>query len=207
MSVRFKLPPEFQIGLTALLAAHVLGFLWIRNANIRYTGIALGLYWLLAVLYINWIARLAAARKDGGVAIDKEEEALLSLSIEEAKRRATSVLRDQRRFTVMVRPGVDDTLLKVLAPGLAQFFSEYESVRAVRGDLYLARNAISASSLKGGLIRIGTDIEHSEVVVKPGDEPVYVTDGTESADEELETYPSIYHHVLITDHTLYGDQG
>jgi hypothetical protein len=127
------------------------------------------------------------------------EKEILVLSIGEAKRRCESLFSDTRIFKCVESTTGGDANIDWLAPYLRELFSRYETIEAIYGDARLGRREIAPSELDSRFIRIGTGIEHTQLVVKPGEEIVYVIDGSETTDDELKenSYPSIYHWLLI----------
>jgi len=119
-----------------------------------------------------------------------------ALPLAEAKAAAERLLADPTLFAVRKSPAGGDTDLSVLSPLLREFFSQFESVEAQRGDLRLDRRALRPSRLDSRYITLGSDIE-TEIAAMPGRDAVYQLDGFEPPVFESEPSPSIYHYIVM----------
>jgi hypothetical protein len=129
------------------------------------------------------------------------ERQVFDVPLEDAKKEVAGYLADPAKF--MIEPAQTGLVLPptvdALPPLVSEFFAAYDSVEETEGFVWLSRRNIARSEIDGQLIRIGLDAERAEIVVKPGAEDVYVTDGTEArtGDGSIESYPTIYHFLLF----------
>ena len=63
--------------------------------------------------------------------------------------------------------------------------------------MVLNRAEIGESSLCKGFLKVGTDIDFTEIVARPHEDTVYMIDGSET-EQELsgEGYPTIFHYIV-----------
>ena len=127
------------------------------------------------------------------------------LPLAEAKRRALAALADPSRFEC-VREPVAGALPGDLPSLVRELFSTYSSVKAVAGEAHLSREQAGPARYRRGFVRIGTNLDDTELVVRPGEEPVYEIDGSEADEREIEQggIPTVYHWILVTEEVLYG---
>jgi hypothetical protein len=144
-----------------------------------------------------FLLKLMESMRSKGSAETKAKERIqnvLSLPFEEVKERALALVADPRRFKYVRSTLSDNTDIEKLGPSLKDFFSNFESIEQVGGDFSVSRSAVGKSSLRQGFLKIGTDFAHSELVVRPGrDEVFIVTD----ADHVLDGLPTIYHNIYL----------
>ena len=82
------------------------------------------------------------------------------------------------------------------SPALQKFFSRFETVREIKGETSLDRNQIGTSALREGYLKLGTDMDFTEIVAKPNEDTIYIIDGSEPRDQPLEeSFPTIYHYI------------
>ena len=62
------------------------------------------------------------------------------------------------------------------------------------GDFSAARGAVNKSSLRPGFLKIGTDYADSELVVRPGEDRVFIVTDSE---HKLDGLPTIYHNIYL----------
>ncbi len=83
-----------------------------------------------------------------------------------------------------------------LGPATRTFFSKYDTVRTRGGGFRLASADVRPSEYARGYLSIGHS-EDWEVVLKPGTDEVFVVEGSEAGQAEMEVrFPSVYHLVL-----------
>lgn len=118
-----------------------------------------------------------------------------SLSIEQAQALVEGIVAKGEK--VVVEP-VDGTpaFAEKLGPATRQFFARYGSLSTRRGGFRLAASEVHASEYMNGYLSIGHS-EDWDVVQKPGRNEVFVIEGAESGETEMEVcFPSVYHLVL-----------
>lgn len=138
-----------------------------------------------------------------------------ALTQEEAEKRALMLLYDAKLYRILESPALGDSL-PLQGTVLRKFFLRFETVREIKGDTCLDRNHIGISALREGFLKIGTDMEHTEIVAKPNEDTIYIIDGTEPKDQPLEEgFPTIYHYIVagysnqveLDDKQQVGDRG
>jgi hypothetical protein len=153
---------------------------------------------VLAFVYFAIIRVLARWRKSGELYERIEEELAMAraLSLREAEEKALSLLSDGGKYRVVEKPSPTDTQYP-LGPVLREFFSRFEKVTEIKGETSLDRSEIRPSTLREGFIKIGTDIEHAEIVARSKEDVIYVIDGTEPDGPQAEEgFPTIYHYLV-----------
>ncbi len=139
--------------------------------------------------------------------LEAKEAELAALDIESANALAEKVLGDPARFRCADDPVDEFPHYRELASGMRALFRKYRSVEAVHGDFRLSRADIAPSCLRDGVLTIGSDVEHSEIVVLPGEETVYCIDGMEPEETwRDDRQPSIYHWILLIDFICHEDR-
>ena len=133
---------------------------------------------------------------------NRVEEALNQirlLSLDEAKSQGEDVLMYSTRFKCTKAELSDDAKIHNLAPCLRELFSRFAIIEAVDGEMYLSRQEIRAAEFNSEFLRIGTDFDSTELVVKPQEEIVYEIDGSEITEDQIRqaSYPSVYHLLLF----------
>lgn len=191
-----------QIWSSLTLGALLVAYLASGRNLFRLAGIfALSLL-LLALLFFGLVRLLSTWQKSSKSYIEAEKHlaAVCALSQQQAEEKALALLLDTDEYRTIENP-ISEVSLHSLGPQLQKFFSRFESARQIKGETFLDRNQIGPSSLRVGFLKIGTDIEHAEIVVRTNDDRIYAIDGTEQEDRSLEEeFPTIYHYILA-----YGD--
>lgn len=119
---------------------------------------------------------------------------VVALPFDDVKQHALELIADSRRFNCITGSLSFNSEIERLGPVLQDFFSHFESVKQVNGDFFVSRQAVGNSSLRPGFLRIGSDFADSELVVRPGEDRVFiVTD----ADHVLDGLPTIYHNICL----------
>ena len=87
-------------------------------------------------------------------------------------------------------------LSESLSPATKEFFSRYGTLRTRRGGFRLAASEVHFSEFMRGYMSIGHS-EDWDVVQKPGHDEVFVIEGSETCEDEMEVrFPSVYHLAL-----------
>ncbi len=133
----------------------------------------------------------------------QRQQEVLALSVEDAYRQAELLLVNPQKFYCipLAQPAEN---FDVLAPNLQALFSRFKTIEAVDTEYFLERELISPFGWdceespwrKHQFWQIGAGHEHSIILVKPHQEGVYDTDGTDD-DLEEPSYPTIYHWLLM----------
>ena len=158
-------------------------------------SILASLYFVTVRLIVMWSRSDKTQRE-----VRQRLDVVGALPISEAKERAFLVLADSKKFRVTENPTSTNAPTE-LGKTLQEFFGRFETVAAVRGETS-NRASISPSALRSDFIRLGTDSEFAEIVARPGEDVVFLIDGSEPTDPQAqEAYPSIYHFLIA----YYGD--
>jgi hypothetical protein len=121
-------------------------------------------------------------------------ERVRALPFEEVKQSALTLLADPLRFRCVTDSFSDNCTIERLGPILRDFFSHFESVKEIRGDFCVGRQIVGDSALRNGFLKIGYDFASSELVVRPGEDSVYIVTDSEHI---LDGDPTIYHNILL----------
>jgi len=195
--------PRLQFFLSVLLGIGFVGYLaW------DVWGVPLAISVPVAALLVGGAAVALwkwSSRSKPMSGMHQKVAELKSLPLAEAKRRALAALEDSGRFEC-VREPVDGVLPGDLPDLVRELFSTYASVQAVAGEARLSRQEAGRSRYRREFLRIGTNLDDTELVVRPGEEPVYEIDGSDADARELEQggIPTVYHWIVVTEEVLYG---
>ena len=195
---------QVQFGLVLALCAHFIAILIVGGVSVEYLavfGVAFVLVGLIFDLAIKVIVRgtersLAPLKQR----YDSAKDIISALSFSEAKRRALTVLEDRSKFSCVRRIATEDLQFERLSQGLKDFFGQFESVELVEGELRLRRADIGKSKFNTELIRVGTESDFREVVVRPDEDSILVIDGSvggDSYDWPKCAHRSIFHFLLL----------
>jgi hypothetical protein len=119
---------------------------------------------------------------------------VLALPFEQVKQHALELVSDQRRFRSITDNLSHNPAIEKLGPVLRDFFSRFESVEEVNGDFAVGRQSVADSALRPGFLKVGSDFEHSELVVRPGEDRVFIVTDSEHV---LDGLPTIYHNIYL----------
>ena len=158
---------------------------------------------VLGILYLVTVKLVVMWSRSGKLQREVRERlaVVCALSISQAKERAFLVLADSKKFRVTENP-IYTTAPTELGKTLQEFFGRFETVTAFAVKHPLIGPSISPAGLRSGFIRLGTDSEFAEIVARPGEDAVFLIDGSEPTDPQAqEAYPSIYHFLIA----YYGD--
>jgi len=109
------------------------------------------------------------------------------------------ILSEKAHFNsrVSVPAPEERRILDKLHPSIRQIFEKYQYLYPVNAHTVYSREKIGPSVNAAGYMRIAWSMDYTEIVARPGKEPVYQIDGTEKSSEEYDSYPSIYHWILL----------
>ena len=184
------------------LGAFLFAYLTSGRSLPRFVVMFIVSFLLLTFLFFGFVRVLKVWKESGRLheEVERQLAAARTLSQTEAEVRALNLLSDPKLYRIVEKPIRGDSLAS-LGPGLQKFFSRFETVREIKGETSLDRNQIGTSNLSEGFLRIGTDMEHTEIVVRPNEDTIYVIDGTEPEEVPLEEgFPTIYHYIVAGYH-------
>lgn len=151
--------------------------------------------WWVDLLF-PWIAR---GRKEAA-----EWSAMLRrITLEDAREQALRHLADPRRFTVRKEAYVPPASLH---PTARDLFATATLIQCVRGELVFDKDLVEPSADLPGWTRVGTDIEHAELLVSDATGEVLEYDGYNGLKglEYTGLYPSVF-HVIVSNEQILGD--
>jgi hypothetical protein len=198
--------PRFQFWSSAILGMGFIGYLASELWGVPLTiSIPISALLVGAPALVLW--KWSSRRKQHFAGMHKTVSHIRNLSLPEAKSRALAALEDPTRFECRREP-LARALPANLPSAVRDLLSIYASVKTVAGEAIVARERLGPARFRSGFMRIGTDQGDVELVVRPGEEPIYEIDGSEADAREIEQreVPSIYHWVLITEEVLYGKE-
>lgn len=147
----------------------------------------------LADLLLRWRAKESKPLLERAERIAQEVSAI---PLKEARRRALDLLAGGRYFLAVKRALSPDepASLEFLPTELGQLFRDFESIATAHGDQRIGREYLGPSELRQGFLRIGADMNFSEVAVRDGGEAIYVLAAGEEPALEA---PSIHHWLIL----------
>ncbi len=192
---------------SAILAGALLARLTIRVPSLMFVVVllstallvGLGLEFLVAVI-------VRSARKESkGMEMEDFERTINAMPFHEVKTKAYAVLKDPTKFNCTPATNAPPDNVHRLASGVAELFTVYSSIASIRGEAKLGWNLVAPSELQPQFIRLGQDMDATELVVKSSEERLYQVDGSEETETELlaNSYLSVFHWILYTSHVLY----
>ncbi len=137
-----------------------------------------------------------------------------ALSIEEARRRSESLLAEPVTWEVRKEEVADPDLTQDLAPSLRDLFARYGALHGRYGEARIGGEALGRFEWPGSNVlgfgrsgearaarfrQIGVDFDGNPLVVKPGEESVYVVHRPESNPARwwCSEHPSVWHWLLM----------
>lgn len=147
----------------------------------------------LADLLLRWREKSSRTLIESAARLERE---VSLLSMEQATQRAAELLRTGQHFRTVKSPlgQKDESLLAQLPPSVAKLFRDYSSIAATNGDQRISRDSVGPSEFRQGFLRIGYDMDSSEVAVRPGDEHLFVLTPNEEPEQEA---PSVFHWLVL----------
>lgn len=155
--------------------------------------VALGVN-VVGLYLFSWVTRaLDRAREKSSEATMKQMNQLAALPLIEVRPRALDLISNPQRFRCKRSESTAHPLLAQVGPSLREFLSQFESVEEIGEAFKAGRRWLGHSTARPGFIRVGLEFEGSELVVRPGEDQVFIV---HSADDILHGLPSIYHEIL-----------
>lgn len=145
----------------------------------------------------NLIAKVAAGDRSTGESLQAINSLLAGLSLAEAKKLAQEQLSDPRLFKAATDQIQSHAVSVSLPASAEEFVSAYAEIDMCFGDFVYERRTVGPSSLLNAAVRLATCSAEAEVVIRPGQDEVFVIDGAEPAARLLDDrHASIWHYVL-----------
>ena len=194
--MNLKIAPEYQAALAVAVASHLVAYFLVGLPNARYMAVALSLNVVFLYAFAFFLKFVNAVKSKDSAEIKAKEriQEVRSLPFEEVKQRALALVEDPLRFKCVRGNLSNNPDIEKLGPILKDFFSGFERIEQVGGDFSVSRPSVGKSSLRQGFLKVGSDFANSEIVVRPGQDEVFiVTD----ADHVLDGLPTIYHNIYL----------
>ncbi|WP_247569097.1 hypothetical protein [Ralstonia solanacearum] len=117
------------------------------------------------------------------------------VSVEQALAMVDELIAQGDKLFVDPAPESPQFLVQ-LGPITKQFFARYAALQTRRGGFRLAMADIGPSEYAHGYISIGHS-EDWDVIQRPGNDEVFVVEGAETREDQMEVrFPSVYHLIL-----------
>jgi hypothetical protein len=138
--------------------------------------------------------------------LDAEEEQRLAalseevqrLSMEEAVEEALRALANRDWFEVEENSCLaSNEVTAQLPPSIRSLFNKFKAIRFEYGEMMVGVDFLQFSEIGDRLIRIGTDIGFTEIVVKPQSDEIMIVDAPAYAVNDFETFPSLQHYICM----------
>jgi len=141
--------------------------------------------------------RLSRAAERYSQSIAAYEQELEHLPLEEAQQQAARLLGAPTSIRVHTWNGPITADLASLTPHQHSILAEFRSIEARNGEPYVDAAELAPYRWDGSLVKIGVDSEHAYIVIRPGQETVYVVDETEDLDlVKAQQFRTLSHWVL-----------
>jgi hypothetical protein len=151
---------------------------------------------LVVLLAIATVAAIFAVRtSQRRAAYRSRRRRIEDLSLDEAIKRVEEVSADWRREENL--EGIRTKPSPTLGPITARFVEQYAEFSSPNGTHRLGARYLATSRYRSDMLSIGTS-DYLELCVRPGDDRVFVIDGSETDDELTDAYPSVFH--LLVDY-------
>jgi len=115
------------------------------------------------------------------------------------RERAVSILDNPEEYHVVKSaPGqVNEDDLQLLGPETLNFFRIYELVEPLEAETLLSRSLIARSKSACGYVTIGMSSDASPLLIREGEDRVYLLYEGQKLGDELETHRTLYHLILF----------
>lgn len=148
-----------------------------------------------SVLIIRWRRRADPSDQEFATILAN----ISQLPFNEVREMAESLLGRPDKFMCVPAINRDDQRLERLAPEVRGFFKRFERIECKFTPLLLGREFIGSWSQRPELLVIGRGIDEARFLVKANEEQVYELDGSESRNEPLLGFPSVFHLIVVLD--------
>lgn len=119
---------------------------------------------------------------------------LQSIPVEEARAKVEQIVAAGEALTVETAKPIG-RLLDSLGSVTRELFAKYPMVQTKNGGFQLAAAEIHDSEYQPGYISIGHS-EDWDVVQRTGSDEVFVVEGSETTESEMDRFPTVYHLIL-----------
>jgi hypothetical protein len=144
--------------------------------------------------------RLARAAENYARAIAAYQEELRRLTPDDAQHRAARLLAAPSRFRTYPWTGAPTANLARLTPHQQSILAQARRIEGLKGEPYLDTAELGPYEWDASLTRLGLDSEHAYILIRLGEETVYVVDETEALDPTgAQQFQALSHWVLWLD--------
>jgi len=152
------------------------------------------LVFLATIVFIAVVvgALLYAGRREHS-ATAREINAVLALPVDQARKQAETLLADSRIFKTAV--AADPPHKAGLPDDVVALFSRYQEVS--KHEFWLGHAALQETPRVPGHIKIGGDAEFEEILVRPGQQTVWLSYPPSVVGSNPEAMPSVWHKLLL----------
>ena len=150
-----------------------------------FLSIVVGIAAVLALL-------LVLGRREHAV-VGRELRAITATPVQQARKQAEDMLMRPSLFKV--QPAAEASAMPGLPSDVAGLFAKYEDIS--RNEFWLGHAALREPARVPGYIKIGGDSEFEEVLVRPGEETIWLSYPEDTLGSKLESLPSVWHKLLL----------
>ena len=128
-----------------------------------------------------------------------------ALDLAAARDLAEALLADDEKFLCSVMPPAEAevALLSQLGPELRRLLTRYAEIEGVYADFRISRAAMAPAPAALGMWSLGEDGDHTQILVRPNDDRIYIADESGAIDDYTEHYASIYHYIALLGALVY----
>lgn len=160
------------------------------------------MYYLIALIFVVVLCLIYFSFNKGSSKIGPPAKLMPSgknLTVDEARNAALEIISKGERLVAVPRDGLEAGD-EQLGPVVREFFSKFSSVRTPNGGVEISMSMVQPSIYISGFISIGHS-EDWDIVVRSGMDEVFVVEGAELSEDDLEvSFPTVY-HLLIDEAT------
>jgi hypothetical protein len=146
----------------------------------------------IAALILLIIVSFIALDRREHTRITIAQAAILLMPVELARAKAISLIQAGSFSTV---PASDDLDVDTLPKGAGELLLRYQEM--YKHEFWLGRSGLADAARVPGCLKIGGDSDFEEVLVKPGDERIFLSHPEEFIGQNPEILPSIWHKILL----------
>jgi hypothetical protein len=121
-----------------------------------------------------------------------ELKALYSLPIPDAQKWALRLI-DQGLF--QCKPASTSMNNTNLPQSVADVLNLFDEI--IRNEFWINRHALAETPARSGFIKIGSDAEFEEILVREGSNDIFLSYGPQHGKESLEQIPSLWHLLIL----------
>ncbi len=207
MAKRTKDTSSFDMYFVIVLTSMGIAYFVCQGNVICFVAAAIAIFLLLYLSLRSFMHICWKAQQKDAAWVESEElrvgvPQIKKLPCAEAKIKALEVLQDDEKF-LCVKDDAGLDAIEDWSGTLKDFFLVFHSVAVQNADSQISRDFIGGSEISADYIRIGITLEHCELAFRPGEDTIYIIEGSGDSPEELDSFSSIYHWILYEKATVY----